>query len=116
MKTVNYGDQVVEYDENQPCILCGEPVLSASSSGTIVCPWCDMGKSRRKDGLMPPMKARFTHEWYQAPFHPKAIQHYGMGLIFSLEPKWEPAPGSEFEEAWREYGRELEELAAASGD
>jgi len=36
----------VEYDENAPCIMCGEPVVSASVGGTVICPWCDMGKCR----------------------------------------------------------------------
>ena len=36
----------VEYDENAPCIICGEPVIEASTGGTVICPWCDMGKCR----------------------------------------------------------------------
>jgi len=46
MKTVRYGERVIEYDENAPCIICGEPVISASSAGTSVCPWCDCGRCR----------------------------------------------------------------------
>lgn len=36
----------VEYDENAPCIICGEPVISASMGGTVVCPSCECGKCR----------------------------------------------------------------------
>jgi len=36
----------VEYDEQAPCRLCGEPVLEASVGGTDVCPWCDCGVNR----------------------------------------------------------------------
>lgn len=36
----------VEYDENASCIICGEPVISASMGGTVVCPACDCGKCR----------------------------------------------------------------------
>ena len=37
---------VIEYDENAPCVICGEPVVAASTGGTIICPWCDMGHCR----------------------------------------------------------------------
>ncbi|GAI81040.1 unnamed protein product [marine sediment metagenome] len=51
MKTATYnliggGTKVVEYDENAPCIICGEPVVEASMGGTALCPWCDVGKCR----------------------------------------------------------------------
>ena len=51
MKTATYRtsdgkDLTVEYDENAPCIICGEPVRDASMAGTDICPWCDMGKCR----------------------------------------------------------------------
>lgn len=51
MKTVKYllvggGEKVFEYDENAPCIICGEPVVEASVGGTAICPWCDMGICR----------------------------------------------------------------------
>ena len=51
MKTVTYTlingtKKIVEYDEKAPCIVCGEPVVEASMSGTVICPWCDMGKCR----------------------------------------------------------------------
>lgn len=51
MKTATYnkiggGTFTVEYDENAPCIVCGEPVTEASVGGTAICPWCDMGKCR----------------------------------------------------------------------
>lgn len=36
----------IEYDDESPCVNCGEPVVTASMGGTIVCPWCDMGKCR----------------------------------------------------------------------
>jgi len=36
----------VEYDENASCIICGEPVIDASMGGTVICPWCDVGKCR----------------------------------------------------------------------
>ena len=51
MKTVKYplvggGERVVKYDENAPCIMCGEPVVAASMGGTVICPWCDCGCCR----------------------------------------------------------------------
>ncbi len=51
MKTATYnliggGTKTVEYDENAPCIVCGEPVVEASLGGTVVCAWCDCGKCR----------------------------------------------------------------------
>ena len=51
MKTATYnlvggGKKTVEYDENAPCAICGEPVMEASMSGTSVCPWCDCGHCR----------------------------------------------------------------------
>ena len=51
MKTAKYhkiggGLLEVEYDENAPCIICGEPVTEASMGGTVVCPWCDCGHCR----------------------------------------------------------------------
>jgi hypothetical protein len=51
MKTVTYTllngkKKTIEYDENAPCIICGEPVLSASMGGTVICPSCDVGKCR----------------------------------------------------------------------
>lgn len=51
MKTATYnlvggGTKTIEYDENASCIVCGEPVMEASMGGTVVCPWCDMGKCR----------------------------------------------------------------------
>lgn len=36
----------VEYDENAPCLVCGEPVISASMGGTAICPSCDLGRCR----------------------------------------------------------------------
>ena len=51
MKTATYtgldGQKfIVEYDENAPCIICGEPVMAASMSGTVICPACDAGICR----------------------------------------------------------------------
>lgn len=51
MKTATYnktggGTFEVEYDENAPCIVCGEPVVEASMGGTVICPWCDCGNCR----------------------------------------------------------------------
>lgn len=51
MKTATYnliggGTKIVEYDENAPCMVCGEPVVEASMGGTAICPWCDCGKCR----------------------------------------------------------------------
>jgi len=51
MKTATYrkldGSKfTVEYDENAPCLICGEPVKEASMGGTVICPWCDMGRCR----------------------------------------------------------------------
>jgi len=51
MKTATYhlrdgGTQTLEYDENAPCQICGQPVLEASMGGTAICPWCDMGVCR----------------------------------------------------------------------
>lgn len=33
----------VEYDSNDPCDICGLPVICASTSGSTICPWCDCG-------------------------------------------------------------------------
>jgi len=51
MKTAVYqkiggGELKIEYDENAPCIICGEPVIEASMGGTAICPWCDCGNCR----------------------------------------------------------------------
>lgn len=53
MKTAKYklldGSYIeVEYDPDEPCWNCEEPVISASMGGTAICPWCDMGI--RRDG------------------------------------------------------------------
>lgn len=45
-KTMEGKEIKIEYDEKAPCIICGEPVVSASMGGTDICPWCDMGKCR----------------------------------------------------------------------
>ena len=36
----------VEYDPGALCWGCGKPVLAASTSGTVICPWCDCGAHR----------------------------------------------------------------------
>lgn len=36
----------IEYDDEAPCITCGELVVSASMGGTVICPWCDTGHCR----------------------------------------------------------------------
>lgn len=51
MKTATYrttsGKELeVDYDENAPCVICGEPVTEASMGGTAICPWCDCGHCR----------------------------------------------------------------------
>lgn len=51
MRTMIYKQQdgkdlKITYDENAPCIVCGEPVISASMGGTVICPSCDLGKCR----------------------------------------------------------------------
>lgn len=38
--------ETVTYDPDYPCWMCGEPVVEASTSGTVVCPWCDCGMTR----------------------------------------------------------------------
>lgn len=54
----NGGTLTVEYDENAPCRICGEPVVEASMGGTNVCPWCDTGQSRHGETMIrPPVKA-----------------------------------------------------------
>lgn len=47
MRTVTYpGGRTIEYDEEAPCVSCGEPVLAASMGGTALCPSCDLGTCR----------------------------------------------------------------------
>ncbi|MDG6969545.1 MAG: hypothetical protein JRN54_00340 [Nitrososphaerota archaeon] len=36
----------VEYDDEAPCLICGEPIIGASMGGTAICGSCDMGKCR----------------------------------------------------------------------
>jgi len=36
----------IEYDDEAPCKICGEPVTGSSMGGTVICPWCDCGKCR----------------------------------------------------------------------
>lgn len=43
MKTAKYlgkdGKVIeIEYNENAPCLICGEPVVEASMGGTSICP------------------------------------------------------------------------------
>jgi len=46
IRTIKYGETEVQYDEDTPCIICGEPVIGASMGGTNICPSCDCGKCR----------------------------------------------------------------------
>ena len=46
MKTVKYGNGIIEYDELASCKICGEPVHHASMGGTVICPSCDCGHCR----------------------------------------------------------------------
>ena len=46
IRKVKYGDKIVEYDEDTPCIICGEAVIGASMGGTAICGACDLGKCR----------------------------------------------------------------------
>ena len=43
----NDGKEIrIPYDENAPCIVCGEPVIGASMGGTAICGACDCGRCR----------------------------------------------------------------------
>jgi hypothetical protein len=53
---------VVEYDENLPCKLCGQPVYEASMGGTDICPSCDCGRIRPKEML--PGDVMVIFQWY----------------------------------------------------
>ena len=33
-------------DIEEPCLVCGEPVISPSMSGNRICPACDLGRCR----------------------------------------------------------------------
>lgn len=46
IRKVKYGEKEFEYDEDTPCIICGEPVIGASMGGTVICGACDCGKCR----------------------------------------------------------------------
>lgn len=50
-KTVTYGKTSIEYDDEDPCIVCGEPVISASMGGPAICGWCDCGNCRYGCGI-----------------------------------------------------------------
>ena len=43
---INDEEIRVEYDDEAPCVCCGEPVIGASMGGTNLCGPCDMGKCR----------------------------------------------------------------------
>ena|SRR2546426_7474334 len=45
-RKVGGGEIEVEYDDESPCMRCGEPVIGASMGGTAICGPCDMGKCR----------------------------------------------------------------------
>lgn len=59
----------IEYDSEQPCIVCGLPVEEASVGGTMICPMCDMGMHRdgAKGDHQRPWKVRYPDE-YQAAY------------------------------------------------
>jgi len=40
------GVKTFYYDPNSPCIMCGKPVVEASTGGTAICPCCDIGVHR----------------------------------------------------------------------
>ena len=47
MRIAKYSSGLeIEYDENAPCLCCGEPVIGASMGGTAICGSCDLGKCR----------------------------------------------------------------------
>ncbi len=37
-----------EFDPDEPCRVCREPVLNIAYSGPEICPWCDGGVNRPK--------------------------------------------------------------------
>jgi len=51
--TLQGSTMEVEYDENQPCRVCGKPVIEASMGGTSICPWCDCGAQRNDVDCVP---------------------------------------------------------------
>lgn len=74
---VGGGKFTVEYDENAPRIVCGEPVIEASVGGTVICPWCDMGHCRYC-GVQLPMGIKAIKEhmaWRKS--HPVKEVMYG---------------------------------------
>ena len=38
----------IDFDPDQPCRVCGDPVLNLAQGGTDICPWCDSGVNRPK--------------------------------------------------------------------
>lgn len=79
MKTVTYnkvggGTFTVEYDENAPCIVCGEPVTKASMGGTAICPWCDCGRCRYCSVQLPSSEAQIKEhmKWHKQQREKKA--------------------------------------------
>ena len=64
---------VIEYDETEPCIVCGNPVIEASVGGTVICPSCDCGYWRdgRKMDIMG-KDAMYYFKWkvYLKPYVP----------------------------------------------
>lgn len=46
IRKVTYGETEFEYNEDTPCLVCGEPVIGASMGGTAICGACDCGKCR----------------------------------------------------------------------
>ena len=75
MRTITYRQRdgtelIVNYDENAPCIVCGEPVFEASMGGTVICPWCDMGKCRYCGIQLPVDKGQVKEHMSWHKLHP----------------------------------------------
>lgn len=84
-KTLEGKDKIVEYDSNCPCINCGFPVWEASMGGTVLCPWCDCGKSRTGGGTFVPRLKHEGHHPNYADYHSgKIIRCPDCTLLHSL--------------------------------
>lgn len=95
IRTVIYHDKngkeiKIDYDEDNPCFICGEPVIGASMGGTAICVGCDCGKcrycgmeffvmkpeidgGRSKQNLLEHMK------WHNA-HTPEIVERYNSGM------------------------------------
>lgn len=68
------------YEDQDPCMICGLPVIHASMSGTNICAWCDCGNNR--DGTKVSMD-----EWNQRNKRVKAyIEVYKALVDFVVVP------------------------------